>query len=45
MHQIVQDIAPESRIVYAGHDPVVLVHAQALLTSSAEGRTAVARKV
>ncbi|WP_443044248.1 SAM-dependent methyltransferase [Streptomyces sp. NBC_00353] len=39
VHQIVQDVAPESRIVYVDHDPVVLVHAQALLTSSAEGRT------
>lgn len=39
VHQIVQDIAPESRIVYVDHDPVVLVHAQALLTSSTEGGT------
>lgn len=39
VHQIVQDIAPEARIVYVDHDPVVLVHAQALLTGSAEGRT------
>jgi O-methyltransferase involved in polyketide biosynthesis len=30
---------PESRIVYADYDPVVLAHARALLTSSPEGKT------
>jgi hypothetical protein len=30
---------PQSRIVYADYDPVVLSHAQALLTSSPEGQT------
>ena len=30
---------PESRIVYVDYDPVVLTHAQALLTSTPEGRT------
>ncbi|MER8012396.1 MULTISPECIES: SAM-dependent methyltransferase [unclassified Streptomyces] len=39
VHQIAQDIAPESRIVYVDNDPVVLAHARALLTSSPEGRT------
>jgi hypothetical protein len=36
-HQVAQAIAPESRIVYVDNDPLVLVHAQALLTSSPEG--------
>ncbi|MFJ3087334.1 SAM-dependent methyltransferase [Streptomyces sp. NPDC086838] len=39
VHQIAQGIAPESRVVYVDNDPVVLVHAQALLTSGPEGRT------
>ena len=38
-HQVVQRIAPESRIVYVDNDPLVLVHARALLTSSPEGVT------
>ena len=33
-HQVVQEIAPESRIVYVDNDPMVLTHARALLTSS-----------
>jgi hypothetical protein len=39
-HQVAQRIAPESRIVYVDNDPVVLVHARALLTSTPEGATA-----
>lgn len=39
-HEVAQAVAPESRIVYTDHDPAVLVHARALLTSSPEGRTA-----
>jgi len=39
-HEVAQDIAPESRIVYVDNDPLVLSHARALLTSSPEGRTA-----
>jgi hypothetical protein len=38
-HDVAQKAAPESRIVYVDHDPVVLSHARALLTSSAEGET------
>ena len=38
-HQIAQAVAPESRIVYVDNDPLVLTHARALLTSSAEGST------
>ncbi|MGW4423361.1 SAM-dependent methyltransferase [Streptosporangium sp. NPDC004631] len=38
-HQVAQRLAPESRIVYVDNDPLVLVHAQALLTSTPEGAT------
>ncbi|MET7426123.1 SAM-dependent methyltransferase [Dactylosporangium sp. NPDC005555] len=39
-HEVAQQVAPESRIVYVDNDPMVLVHARALLTnSSAEGQT------
>ncbi|MGC0414270.1 O-methyltransferase involved in polyketide biosynthesis [Streptomyces sp. SAI-195] len=39
-HELAQRIAPESRIVYVDNDPLVLTHAQALLTSSPEGTCA-----
>ncbi|MFF0524900.1 SAM-dependent methyltransferase [Actinomadura nitritigenes] len=39
-HQIAQELAPESRIVYVDNDPLVLAHARALLTSTPEGATA-----
>jgi O-methyltransferase involved in polyketide biosynthesis len=39
-HEVAQRIAPESRIVYVDNDPLVLVHAQALLTSAPEGACA-----
>jgi hypothetical protein len=38
-HEVAQRIAPESRIVYVDNDPLVLVHARALLTSTPEGAT------
>src|SRR5690554_230884 len=38
-HEIAQRVAPESRIVYVDNDPLVLVHARALLTSTSEGVT------
>jgi S-adenosyl methyltransferase len=40
VHEVAQDVAPESRIVYVDNDPLVLAHARALLTSSPAGRTA-----
>ncbi|MFD8590054.1 SAM-dependent methyltransferase [Streptomyces sp. NPDC059637] len=40
LHEIVQGVAPEARVVYADNDPIVLAHAQALLRSTPEGRTA-----
>jgi hypothetical protein len=38
-HEVAQRVAPESRIVYVDNDPLVLVHARALLTSTPEGAT------
>src|SRR5215472_9616191 len=38
-HEVAQDVAPSSRIVYVDNDPVVLAHARALLTSMPEGST------
>ncbi|MEU8828431.1 SAM-dependent methyltransferase [Streptomyces sp. NPDC048636] len=40
LHEVAQSVAPESRIVYVDNDPIVLAHAQTLLTSHPEGRTA-----
>jgi O-methyltransferase involved in polyketide biosynthesis len=36
-HQVAQRVATDARIVYVDNDPMVLVHARALLTSSPEG--------
>ncbi len=36
-HEVAQRVAPQSRIVYVDNDPLVLVHARALLTSTPEG--------
>jgi S-adenosyl methyltransferase len=36
-HEVAQRVAPDSRIVYADNDPLVLAHARALLTSTPEG--------
>ncbi|MEE1735542.1 SAM-dependent methyltransferase [Streptomyces sp. BE147] len=38
-HEVAQSIVPQARIVYVDNDPIVLVHAAALLTSAPEGRT------
>lgn len=38
-HEVAQSVAPASRIVYVDNDPLVLVHARALLTSTPEGAT------
>ena len=38
-HEVAQEVAPESRIVYVDNDPIVLAHARALLTSSPQGAT------
>jgi O-methyltransferase involved in polyketide biosynthesis len=39
-HEVAQRVARESRIVYVDNDPLVLVHARALLTSDPPGVTA-----
>jgi hypothetical protein len=39
LHQIAQTIAPGTHVVYADNDPIVLAHAEALLTSTPEGLT------
>jgi hypothetical protein len=39
-HEVAQTIAPESRVVYVDNDPLVLVHARALMAQTPEeGRT------
>ncbi|MBL7493987.1 SAM-dependent methyltransferase [Frankia sp. AgB1.9] len=40
LHEVVQAVTPESRVVYVDNDPIVLAHARALLTSAPTGRTA-----
>jgi O-methyltransferase involved in polyketide biosynthesis len=39
-HEVAQRVAPESRIVYVDNDPLVLMHARALLTGDLQGATA-----
>lgn len=39
-HEVAQAVASDSRVVYVDNDPIVLIHARALLTGSAEGATA-----
>lgn len=39
LHEVVQSVAPASRVVYVDNDPIVLVHARALMDSSTEGKT------
>jgi hypothetical protein len=41
-HEVAQRIDPAARIVYVDNDPMVLVHARALLTSTPQGATAYA---
>jgi O-methyltransferase involved in polyketide biosynthesis len=38
-HEVAQRVAPESRIVYVDNDPMVLIHARALLVGTPEGAT------
>jgi hypothetical protein len=39
LHETAQEIAPDARVVYVDNDPIVLVHARALMVSSGAGRT------
>ncbi|MEU9190813.1 SAM-dependent methyltransferase [Streptomyces sp. NPDC048484] len=38
-HEVAQRILPDCRVVYIDHDPIVLLHVHALLTSTPEGAT------
>ncbi|MFE6051343.1 SAM-dependent methyltransferase [Kitasatospora sp. NPDC056446] len=40
LHEVAQSVRPGARVVYADNDPIVLSHAQALLTGTPQGRTA-----
>jgi len=40
VHDVAQEIAPSSRVLYVDHDPIVLVHARALMAGAPEGRVA-----
>jgi SAM-dependent methyltransferase len=40
VHEVAQAVAPQSRVVYADNDPIVLAHARSLLVSAPQGRTA-----
>ncbi len=39
VHEVAQAIAPETRVLYADYDPIVLAHARALLASHEAGAT------
>ncbi|WP_432873488.1 SAM-dependent methyltransferase [Microbispora rosea] len=36
VHQVVKEIAPDARVAYVDNDPIVLIHARALLADSPE---------
>jgi hypothetical protein len=36
-HEVAQSVAPDSRVVYVDYDPIVLIHARALLASHDDG--------
>jgi hypothetical protein len=38
LHETVQAVRPEARVVYVDNDPIVLAHTRALLNSTPEGR-------
>jgi hypothetical protein len=40
VHQVAQSLIPQARIVYADNDPIVLLHAQALLKGNRTGAVA-----
>ena len=39
-HEAAQKVLPDARVVYVDNDPIVLVHARALLQGTTQGRTA-----
>lgn len=40
VHEIAQEAAPDTRVLYVDNDPIVLAHARALMTSTGPGQTA-----
>ncbi|MDI2031432.1 SAM-dependent methyltransferase [Saccharopolyspora sp. TS4A08] len=40
LHEVVQAVEPDARIVYTDNDPIVLAHARALMSRSGQGATA-----
>ena len=40
VHDVAQEVAPESRVLYVDNDPIVLAHARALMSGTAEGPVA-----
>ena len=40
VHDVAQEVAPESRVLYVDNDPIVLAHARALMAGTAEGQVA-----
>jgi SAM-dependent methyltransferase len=40
VHDVAQEIAPESRVLYVDNDPIVLAHARALMPGTTKGRVA-----
>ena len=39
LHEVVQEVRPDARVVYVDNDPIVLAHARALMAGTPEGRT------
>ena len=39
VHEIAQALAPQARVAYVDNDPIVLTHARALMSSTAQGAT------
>lgn len=39
LHEVAQEIAPDTRVVYVDNDPIVLAHARALMISTEQGRS------
>jgi SAM-dependent methyltransferase len=40
VHEVAQEVAPSSRVLYVDNDPIVLVHARALMAGAPEGQMA-----
>jgi SAM-dependent methyltransferase len=39
VHEVAQQIVPETRVLYVDNDPIVLAHARALMSGSPDGKT------